>query len=295
MTTSMFEGFTQHTIDVAGVELHVRLGGSGQPLLLLHGYPQTGAMWHRVAPDLAKRYQLVIPDLRGYGASAKPPAGDDFAGYSKRTMAQDMVGLMAQLGFSQFALAGHDRGARVAYRLALDHPSSVDKLVIMDVVPTLEQFESLGWRGSLFGYHWYFLAQPPPLPETLIGHEPELFLRTAMSNWAGDMAALEPAFDEYLAAFTPDTIRASCDDYRAGARIDTELDGQDREAGRRITCPTLVLWGEAHRQRPEILATWQRWATNVRGRGLPCGHFLPEEAPAAVVADMLEFLSEAPA
>jgi haloacetate dehalogenase len=287
----MFEAFTSEQIDVNGVALHVRTGGTGPPLLLLHGYPQTHVMWHRVAPRLAQNFRVIAPDLRGYGASAKPPAGDDYEGYSKRTMARELVQLMAQLGFTSFALAGHDRGARVAYRMALDHPQVVEKLVIMDIIPTLEQFEGLGWRGSLFGYHWYFLAQPPPLPERLIAHEPELYLRTAMSSWAGDMNAIDgEGFAAYLAAFTPETIRASCDDYRAGARIDTELDRQDRDAGRRITCPVLALWGEARGPRPEVLETWQRWADDVRGRGLPCGHFLPEEAPDQVTEEMLGFL-----
>jgi haloacetate dehalogenase len=287
----MFDGFANTKIDVNGVRLHVCSGGIGEPLLLLHGYPQTHIMWRHVAPRLAQRYRLIIPDLRGYGASGKPAAGDNYEGYSKRTMAQDMVDLMGQLGFPTFALAGHDRGARVAYRLALDHPQVTKKLVVMDIIPTLEQFEGLGWRGSLFGYHWYFLAQPPPLPEQLIAHEPELYLRTAMGNWAGSMDAIEEVFAEYLSAFTPETIRASCDDYRAGARIDTELDRQDRAAGNRISAPMLVLWGDARGERPEILETWRRWALDVRGRGIACGHFLPEEAPAIVAQEMLDFLA----
>ncbi len=287
----MFEGFTSEMIAVDGVRLHARIGGAGDPLLLLHGYPQTHVMWHRVAPRLAEVFQVIVPDLRGYGASDKPPAGDDYSGYSKRTMAADMVALMAHLGHERFALAGHDRGGRVAYRLALDHPTVARKLVVLDIIPTLEQFEALGWRGSLFGYHWYFLAQPPPLPERLIGHEPELYLRTAMENWAGEMSALAPdALAAYLAAFTPECIRATCDDYRAGARIDTEFDRLDREAGQRIQCPVLALWGEARGERPQILETWRRWATDARGRGLPCGHFLPEEAPELVLEEMLAFL-----
>ena len=287
----MFEGFDAVDIEANGVRLHARIGGSGPPLLLLHGYPQTHVMWHRVAPALADSFRVVLPDLRGYGASAKPPAGDDYSAYSKRTMAADMVTLMAALGFDHFAVAGHDRGARVTYRMALDHADTVERLVLMDIIPTLDQFEGLGWRGSLFGYHWYFLAQPPPLPERLIAHEPELYLRTAMANWAGDMDALEAGFPSYLEAFTPETIRASCDDYRAGARVDTEIDRIDREAGRKITPPLLALWGEGARPRPEMLETWQRWAVDVRGRGLPCGHFLPEEAPEEVLEEMLSFLS----
>lgn len=285
-----FDDFDSQDVQLSGARIHVRTGGSGPPLLLLHGYPQTHLMWHRIAPELARRFRVVAPDLRGYGASSKPAAGDDYSGYSKRTMAADMLELMDGFGFQRFALAGHDRGARVAYRLALDHAHAVSQLVVMDIVPTLEQFEALGWRGSLVGYHWYFLAQPPPLPETLIAHEPELYLRTAMGNWAGDFDAILPALPAYLEAFTPDTIRASCDDYRAGARLDTEFDRADRDAGRLIECPVLALWGEANGPRPQILETWQRWAGDVRGRGLPCGHFLPEEAPEPVLEAMLEFL-----
>ncbi len=287
----IFEGFQSRDIAVSGARIHASVGGSGPPLLLLHGYPQTHVMWHRVLPELARHFCVVAADLRGYGQSSKPAAGDDYVGYSKRTMALDMVELMANLGFQTFALAGHDRGGRVAYRLALDHSDVVSRLIVMDIIPTLDQFESLGWRGSLFGYHWYFLAQPPPLPETLIAHEPELFLRTAMDNWCGDMRAISPeAMCAYLDAFTADTIRASCDDYRAGARIDTALDAADRDSGNKIRCPLLVLWGEGLRPRPEVLDVWRRWAENVRGAGLPCGHFLPEEAPELVAREMLGFL-----
>lgn len=287
-----FEGFETREVAVSGARIHARVGGSGPPLLLLHGYPQTHVMWHRVVPGLARHFSVVAADLRGYGQSSKPAAGDDYVGYSKRTMAVDMVELMASLGFPSFALAGHDRGARVAYRLALDHPAAVTRLIVMDIIPTLDQFESLGWRGGLVGYHWYFLAQPPPLPETLIAHEPELFLRTAMGNWCGDVNAIAPeAMQAYVDAFSAETIRASCDDYRAGARIDTALDAADRDAGRKLSCPVLVLWGEARGSRPEVLDVWRRWAEDVQGCALPCGHFLPEEAPDLVEQQMLAFLT----
>ena len=287
----IFEGFESRDVTVTGARIHARVGGAGPPLLLLHGYPQTHVMWHGVAPELARHFTVVAADLRGYGQSSKPAAGDDYAGYSKRTMALDMVELMANLGFQTFALAGHDRGGRVAYRLALDHSDLVSRLIVMDIIPTLDQFEAMGWRASLFGYHWYFLAQPPPLPETLIAHEPELFLRTAMGNWCGDMSAISPeAMRAYVDAFTAETIRASCDDYRAGARIDTGLDAADRDSGSKISCPLLVLWGEARGPRPEVLDVWRGWAENVRGAGLPCGHFLPEEAPERVAREMLGFL-----
>lgn len=288
----MFEGFTVRDIPANGTVIHTRTAGQGAPLLLLHGYPQTGAMWHAIAPALARSYTVVVPDLRGYGASAKPPAGEGNGNYSKRTMARDMVDVMAALGFPTFNVAGHDRGGRVAYRLAIDHPAAVRRLAVLDIVPTWEMWETWGRATGLAGYHWTFLAQPGGLPERLIGADPLYFLHQCLQRWAGKDFVFDPAaLAEYEAAFSdPETIRASCDDYRAGATIDVEIDAADARKGR-VTCPTLVLWGESGvgRRRDGILETWKAWAPDVRGLPITCGHFLPEEAPGPVLAAFLEF------
>ena len=291
----MFEGFETQRIAVKGAEIHLVRGGSGPPVLLIHGYPQTHAMWHKIAPTLAEHYTLVAPDMRGYGASSKPPAGDDHTGYSKRTMASDLVEVMRASGFERFAVVGHDRGARTAYRMALDHPDRVEQLVVLDILPTLEQFEQLGWLGSHFAYHWHFLAQPAPLPETLIEPCADYFIRHTLQSWCDTEGAFsDEAMAAYVEAFTPDTIRGTCGDYRAGFFVDTQLDRADREAGRRIRCQTLVLWGDRDGNRPSALDTWKKWADNVRGGPLPCGHFIPEEAPAALLAELLPFLGTPP-
>ena len=287
----MFEAFTSQRVRTIGCEIYTVIGGSGPPVLLVHGYPQTHAMWHRVAPTLAERFTVVAPDLRGYGASDKPPAGDDYAGYSKRTMAADLVGVMEALGYDRFAVIGHDRGARVSYRMALDHPDRVDRLVTLDIIPTLDTFEATAGRAGRGLWHWYFLAKSPPLPERLIAAERELFLETMLVDWAGERSAITPeAYAAYLEAWTDDTIRATCDDYRAGARIDCAHDAADREAGTMIDCPMLALWGGAGR---DLLPTWRRWATDVTGFGIDCGHFMAEEAPEAVLAAVLPFLERA--
>ncbi len=285
----MFEGFTRQRIDADGCGINAMVGGSGPPVLLVHGYPQTHAMWHLVAPVLAERFTVVAPDLRGYGASDKPPAGNDYAGYSKRTMAADLVVVMERLGFDRFAVVGHDRGARVSYRMALDHPASVARLVTLDIVPTLDTFEATAGLAGRGLWHWYFLAHPPPLPERLIVAERELFLETVLVDWAGSRSAITPeAYAAYLEAWTDETIRATCDDYRAGARIDVAHDTADREAGTTIDCPMLALWGGITR---DLLPTWRRWATDVTGHGIDCGHFMAEEAPSDVLATVVPFLA----
>ncbi len=282
----MFDGF--QTRDVQGI--HLRIGGEGPPLLLLHGYPQTHEMWHRVAPGLAAAGRTVVcPDLRGYGQSHKPPAGDGYVGYAKRTMAAELVAVMAELGFDRFALAGHDRGGRVAYRMTLDHPDTITRLATLDIVPTLDTWESLRGTGTLGVFHWPFLAQPAPFPETLIAADPGYFLRTLCGKWAA--SALDENMDRYVAAFTPDTVRATCDDYRAGATIDVEIDSADREAGRRITCPLLALWGDPSGKRPSPVPIWERWADDVQGQGITSGHFLAEEAPEATLAALDGFFT----
>ncbi|MCE2391846.1 MAG: alpha/beta hydrolase [Proteobacteria bacterium] len=287
----MFEGFDERRVPTPAGEIYLRSGGSGPPLLLIHGYPQTHAIWHRVAPALAQRHRVVVPDSLGYGRSAKPPGGENGAAYAKREVARELVGVMAELGHESFAVAGHDRGGRVAYRMALDHPERVTRLVALDIVPTLDTWEQMGFAGGLFAYHWYFLAQPPPFPESLIAANAEYFLLHTLRSWAGDPDCFgEAALRDYLECFAGETIRASCDDYRAGATVDRELDARDREAGRRIDCPVLALWGDHSGTRPSLLDTWKRWADDVRGRAIACGHFLPEEAPDEVAAEMREFL-----
>ncbi len=290
----MFEGFEERRVEGDGVPIHLRTGGSGPPVLLLHGYPQTHLIWHEVAPRLAARFTVVCPDMRGYGRSGKPANDAENRPYSKRAMAADMVRVMERLGHERFCLAGHDRGGRVAYRLALDHPERVARIAVLDIVPTLEQFERQGQRGSLDSFHWFFLAQPAPFPETMIGRDPDWFLRSMTGRWSGSDCFAEAAMADYLAAFRdPETIRATCDDYRAGATIDCELDAADRAAGRRIAAPLLALWGAKGRphKRDSVLETWRLWADRVEGEGLACGHFLPEEMPAETAERLEAFFS----
>lgn len=280
-----YPGFERRRVQTDGTDLFLRIGGQGPPLLLLHGYPQTHVMWHKVAPQLAGDFTLVIPDLPGYGDSIGPAPDVDHRAYSKRAMAADMISLMDQLGFAQFGLAGHDRGARVGYRLALDHPGRVERLAMLDIVPTLDAWEAMGWQQALGTYHWSFLAVPPPVPERLIGNDPAFYLEHLLSRWAGRREALDDAaVAEYYRAFRrPEVIQATCEDYRAGASVDRDNDLADREAGKRIDCPVLVIWGKGYlaAKADSPLATWQRWASDVRERALECGHFVAEEEPEA--------------
>ena len=287
----MFEGFTTRRIRASGAEIHLRTAGSGPPLLLLHGYPQTHAIWHKVAPALARDFAVVCADLRGYGDSGKPDGGPE--AYSKRRMAQDMVEVMSALGHDRFLLAGHDRGGRVAHRLCLDHADRVIRAAVLDIVPTLTLFRATDQAFAMGYYHWFFLRQPAPLPERLIGGDPLFYLHTKFGQWsaAKDTSWLAPtALAEYERCFTPETIRASCDDYRAAATID--LDDDVADADRRIACPLLVLWGERalmHRSF-DVLATWREKASgSVEGRALPCGHYLPEESADQTVAELRRF------
>ncbi len=298
----MFKGFESHDVEVApGVSLHARTAGTGPPVVLIHGYPQDGVCWHRVAPALAERHRVVVPDLRGYGSSSAPPDDDGHRAYSKRTMAADVVALMSALGHERFAVVGHDRGGRVAYRMAIDHPDRVERLCVLDIVPTVEQFELLASsrRAAVYGFHWYFLAVPAPLPETMIGAAPAEWLTQVMGKWAGTVPGADPITDEamahYVRAFTPEVIAASCADYRAGATLDAELDEADRAAGRTIDCPTLALWGDRRSDEANaaFVATWRRWVAAdqpLTGRPLPCGHFIPEELPANLLAELAGFL-----
>lgn len=288
----MFDGFRTVQVETQGATIHLVTGGSGPPLLLLHGYPQTHVMWHQAAPRLAERFTVVAPDLRGYGDSSAPPTVPDHTSYSKRAMAQDQVDVMRHLGFEQFAVVGHDRGARVAYRLALDHPEGVARLVTLDIVPTYTTFAAMTMASSMATFHWFFLAQPYDLPERLIGAAPEYYLKTMLARWSGrGLTAFTPeALAEYVRCFDAATIHASCEDYRAGATVDFALDQADF-GRRRITCPMLVLWGMGRRNRHgDVLGEWRKWADDVRGRGLDCGHFLPEEAPEETCREILAFV-----
>ena len=279
--TGFFPGFAPRRIATSGAEINLLTGGSGPPLLLLHGYPQTHLMWRKLAPRLAAEFTVVVPDLRGYGDSAKPPAGPDNAGYSKRALALDQVETMRALGFERFAIAGHDRGARVAHRLARDHPGHIERVALLDIVPTLYRFETIDQKAATSSFHWFFLIQGGGLPERLIGAEPEFFLRHMLGSWARDPAVFEPEiFAEYLRCFRdPETIRATCDESRAGATIDLEHDRADR--GRKLTMPLLVLWGQRSSQGGGyyLLGVWREHAETVSGHGIKSGHFLPEEAP----------------
>jgi len=284
-------GFEDRRVEAGDVAIAAWVGGDGPPLLLLHGYPETRSCWHLVAPALAERFTVVCADLRGYGDSGKPPGGDDHAGYSKRTMAADMVATMAALGFDRFGVAGHDRGGRVARRMALDHPGAVERVAVLDIVPTLTLFEGTDQAFATAYYHWFFLIQPDGLPETLIGRDPEWFLRETVRRWSGRARPVgEAAIAEYARCFAdPAAIHASCEDYRAAAGIDLAHDRAD--AGARMACPLLVLWGAhgAMERLYDVLGTWRDTAPDLRGRALPCGHFLPEEAPEETAAELAAF------
>jgi haloacetate dehalogenase len=279
----MLEGFSERRIATGDAELFVRIGGAGPPLVCLHGYPQSHLTWRHVAPSLAERYTVVLPDLRGYGASEIPPSDEAHLNYSKRTMARDIVALMAALGHERFFLAGHDRGARVAYRLALDAPERVAAVAVLDIIPTIENWEAMDYRRAYGAYHWPFLAQPAPLPERLIGSDPEWYCRQQIGAWMDDPGAADAAaLDAYCAAFArPGAVHAACEDYRAGYTCDLEHDRIDRDAGTRIAAPLLALWGAGRdgKRSAHFPAVWERWTTELTATPLPCGHFLMEERP----------------
>lgn len=298
----MFSGAPLEKCRVStGIEIAYRTYGAGPPLLLLHGYPQNHRMWHKVAPSLAEKFTLVISDLRGYGDSDKPETDVDHAPYSFRAMAEDQASLMATLGHQDFFVAGHDRGARVVHRMCLDHPERIRRAAVLDIAPTLSMFEQTDMAFAMGYYHWFFLAQPAPLPETLIAADPGFVLRSDLLGWSkihsGD---IENVFDpdslaDYQRCFgDPATIHATCEDYRAAATIDLVHDRADRDAGKKITCPLLVLWGErglVHRSY-DVLEVWRGYCGSaVSGGALPCGHFLPEERPTETMEMIAEFFS----
>ncbi|SMF90259.1 haloacetate dehalogenase [Azospirillum oryzae] len=292
----MFEGFDDRSITVDGVDIHTRVGGAGPPLLLLHGFPQSHMLWHGVAPHLARSFTVVLTDLRGYGRSSKPPGDAEHATYSKRRMAADQMAVMTALSFERFSVAGHDRGARVAHRMALDHPQRVERVAFLDIVPTLEVFERVDQAMATAYYHWFFLIQPNGLPEHLIGLDPQTYLRRTLGAWGSDPGIFhEEAVAAYLQTFCdPAAIHAMCEDYRAAATIDLAHDRADRAAGRTVDCPALTLWGDRSvvgRLYPDPLVIWRRYAPHIRGAGLPAGHFLPEERPQDTVDALLSFLS----
>jgi haloacetate dehalogenase len=291
----LFPGFADRRITTAdGVDIHAKVGGRGPALLLLHGHPQTLSIWHRVAPALAAEFTVVAADLRGYGDSSRPPGGADHASYGKRAMATDMVRLMHALGIGHFAVLAHDRGARVAHRLAIDHPASVSRLVLLDIAPTLDMYALADDAFARAYWHWFFLIQPAPLPERLIEADPAAYVREVMGRRSAGLAPFDPrALAEYQRCLAlPGSAHALCEDYRASAGIDLEHDRRDREAGRTLDAPLLLLWGAegvVHRCF-DPLALWRRIATDVRGEALPCGHYIPEEAPAILLEKALPFL-----
>ena len=291
--TDLFPGFRRELVRANGIDIHAVIGPKrdGPALLLLHGYPQTSAIWHKVAPRLAELYNVVVTDLRGYGDSSKPPASANHTSYSKREMARDQVEAMAALGFGRFLLVGHDRGARVAHRLAVDHPGSVEKVVVLDIAPTLAMYEQTTEFFARAYWHWFFLILPAHGPERMIGADAGAYLREKMAD-SYDRGVFAPeAWAEYERCFTPGAIHASCEDYRAAAGIDLIHDRADRDAGRGINCPLLALWGErgiiGRCFRP--LEEWKRVCKDVRGHDVPSGHYIPEEAPDVLIARLGEF------
>jgi haloacetate dehalogenase len=284
-------GFDYREVKVGPTSYRPGTAGEGPPVLLLHGFPETHHCWHRVAPALAGGNTVVVCDLKGYGASRSAPGGPLGEGYSNRERAVELVELMAQLGFDRFSVVGHDRGGRVAYRMALDRPDAVERLGVLNIVPTVDQFERMAERVALEYWPWFFLAQPPPFAERVIAGSAEYVLRDILTSWtAAPDAIWEEATQEYLRGFTAETIPGICADYRASFHIDRQMDDADRDAGRRITCPVVVHWGSEEGAMSDSLDVWRRWADNVEGGPLPSGHFIPEEAPQELAAALGGFL-----
>lgn len=294
MTAALFPGFQRRRVRTRGAVINLVQGGDGPPVLLLHGYPETHAMWHRVAPALARDYTVVCPDLRGYGDSSKPKGLPDHANYSKRAMAQDMADVMRALGHERFHVVGHDRGGRVAHRLARDHGGRVRSLTVLDISPTLRMYESADMAFARAYYHWFFLIQPAPLPESLLRNQVPGYILGRIGRGPRGLRAFDRrALAEYVRCFRdPRTIHATCEDYRASAGIDLEHDRRDRR--RRLRMPVLALWGKhgVIERLFDCLADWRAVARDVQGHALPCGHFLPEERPAEVLRELRRFLAE---
>jgi haloacetate dehalogenase len=293
----LFAGFESRTIKTRDAEIFMRLGGAGPPLLMLHGYPQTHVMWHKMAGELAEHFSLVIADLRGYGQSSCPETDSGHETYSKRAMANDMVEVMKELGHGRFMVLSHDRGGRVGYRMTLDHSDKVSRLVILDIVPTYFVWQETAQIG-IGKFHWPFLAQPAPLPETMIDKDPVMWLEHLIASWSGG-DDLSPFSDEAMAHYRaaisqPERIHTGCEDYRAGATCDLTFDAIDYNAGNKITCPVLALWGEGRKKGfvNNSLEVWKEWCNDVRGEPIASGHFLAEENPDDTLAAVLPFLMD---
>lgn len=298
MDLSLFPGFERGFFDASGARIHYLRAGKGEPLLLLHGYPQSLACWHRIAPALAQRHTVICADLRGYGDSSKPQGLADHSNYSKRAMAQDMAELMSGLGFDRFHLVGHDRGGRVSHRLAADHATRVHTLTVLDISPTLRMFERTDMEFARAYYHWFFMLQPPPLPEQMLQGQVPFNILGRVGRAEPDLSAFDArAVQEYVRCFAdPAAVHGSCEDYRAAGSIDLEHDRTDRAAGRKLAMPVLALWG-AHGvvgRMFDCLADWRAVADDVRGEALPCGHFIPEEAPQQSLELIARFVTAHP-
>ncbi|NYH24396.1 alpha/beta fold hydrolase [Paraburkholderia bryophila] len=290
----MFADFIDASAEVDGIRINAIRCGNGPALLLLHGHPQTHAIWHKVAPTLARHFTVIAADLRGYGDSGKPLGADDHSNYSKRRMAADQVALMQAQGFSEFAVIGHDRGGRVAARMALDHPRAVTKLVTLDVAPTLAMYEQTSFAFARAYWHWFFLVRPAPFPETLIRADADLYLKQTIGARSAGLAPFTPdAYAEYLRCLSdPATAHGICEDYRASISIDLDHDRASLDEGRKIDCAFLALWGAQGviEQCFAPLAEWRQWSVQVSGEALPCGHYIPEEAPELLLERVLPFL-----
>ena len=291
------KNFKEEKIKVNNIEINVKYGGNKIPLLLIHGYPQTHLMWHKIVEELSSEYYLIVPDLRGYGDSSKPKGDEEHINYSKKTMAKDMVTLMNALGFEEFFVAGHDRGARVTHRMCLDYPSKIKKACVMDITPTYHMFKHTNQAFATGYYHWFFLIQPDNLPETLIASNARYYLEEKLKRWSAkdsdfNIVFQKEAVDEYVRCFDEEGIHSSCEDYRAGASIDMIDDEKDRN--RKIDMPLLVLWGEKGfvNKTYDVLNVWKQYATNVNGKSLDCGHFLPEEKPKELCEELKNFFKD---